>query len=88
VSDVRPRREFFADGQFWTAELESGVAGGNMTPGELLEMPPVPGIHFRATDGEVRFLQLEYPELPTRRAFPDIEVDALRTFLQRAARGA
>ena len=88
MSDDRPRREFFADGQFWTAELESGWRAAHVQPGELREPPPLSGLHFRATDGEVRFLALDYPDLPTRDAFPGLDVAALRAFLQRASRGA
>jgi hypothetical protein len=47
------------------------------------------GIRFRAVDdGELRFLQLDYPELPRRNELGTLSEERLRSLLARAQRAS
>lgn len=83
MEPARGRRQFNADGRRWTAERIS-VRGRAMLPGTDLGAPRIPGLQFRAEDGEIRFLGLEYPALPTERSFAELSDDELRALLNRA----
>ena len=77
-------REFEEQGRSWIAIRESGVAGAAVGPGQQIPIPPSPGIHFRAADGEARFLALEFPDLPSEEWFARFPTSELRSLLARA----
>ncbi len=77
-------KEFKHAGTTWIATRESGVWAGHHSPGVQLPMPPLAGVRFKSAQGEVRFVHLEPPELPSEDGFARLSDRQLIVLFEKA----